>query len=93
MNEVEEKLREDILAEIRKGDKIQLRMPALGNKEVEAEIRYIGVLNSLIFKSQYMIVINSFLLKLFFMVKIKNTIILSRFLFFGLGIYIYDERE
>ncbi|MBD1228665.1 HlyD family secretion protein [Xenorhabdus griffiniae] len=35
-------LREDILAHVRKGDKIKLRVPALGNKEIEAEIRYIA---------------------------------------------------
>ncbi|PHM62154.1 HlyD family secretion protein [Xenorhabdus ishibashii] len=35
-------LREDILAHVRKGDKIALRVPALGNKEIEAEIRYIA---------------------------------------------------
>ncbi|NBM55317.1 efflux RND transporter periplasmic adaptor subunit [Proteus vulgaris] len=35
-------LREDILADIRKGDRITIMVPALGNKEVEAEIRYIA---------------------------------------------------
>ncbi|MBI6549336.1 HlyD family secretion protein [Xenorhabdus lircayensis] len=35
-------LREDILAKVRKGDKIKLRVPALDNKEIEAEIRYIA---------------------------------------------------
>lgn len=35
-------LREDILADIRKGDRITIIIPALGNKEVEAEIRYIA---------------------------------------------------
>ncbi|WP_311746717.1 HlyD family secretion protein [Proteus penneri] len=35
-------LREDILANIRKGDRITITVPALGNKEVEAEIRYIA---------------------------------------------------
>ncbi|MCC8422555.1 HlyD family secretion protein [Photorhabdus thracensis] len=35
-------LREDILAKVRKGDKIKLRVPALGDKEIEAEIRYIA---------------------------------------------------
>ncbi|MEQ1976604.1 efflux RND transporter periplasmic adaptor subunit [Xenorhabdus sp. SGI240] len=35
-------LREDILAGVRKGDKIKLSVPALGNKEIEAEIRYIA---------------------------------------------------
>ncbi|MBD2779030.1 HlyD family secretion protein [Xenorhabdus szentirmaii] len=34
-------LREDILAKVRKGDKITLRIPAL-DKDVEAEIRYIA---------------------------------------------------
>ncbi|MDX7998600.1 biotin/lipoyl-binding protein [Xenorhabdus sp. Reich] len=34
-------LREDILAKVRKGDKIKLRVPAL-DKEIEAEIRYIA---------------------------------------------------
>ncbi len=36
-------LREDILAKVRKGDKIQLHVPALGHhKPIEAEIRYIA---------------------------------------------------
>lgn len=35
-------LREDILTDIRKGDRITITVPALGNKEVEAEIRYIA---------------------------------------------------
>ncbi|AOM41510.1 HlyD family secretion protein [Xenorhabdus hominickii] len=35
-------LREDILAKVHKGDKIKLRVPALDNKEIEAEIRYIA---------------------------------------------------
>lgn len=35
-------LREDILADIRKGDRITIIIPALGNKEIEAEIRYIA---------------------------------------------------
>ncbi|PHM45167.1 multidrug resistance protein MdtN [Xenorhabdus mauleonii] len=35
-------LREDILAKVRKGDKIELSVPALGNKKIEAEIRYIA---------------------------------------------------
>ncbi|MBD2783137.1 efflux RND transporter periplasmic adaptor subunit [Xenorhabdus sp. DI] len=35
-------LRENILANVRKGDKIKLRVPALGNQEIEAEIRYIA---------------------------------------------------
>lgn len=37
-------LREDILAGVRKGDKISLRIPALGNRVVDAEIRYIAPL-------------------------------------------------
>lgn len=35
-------LREDILANIRKGQHVTLMVPALGNKEVEAEVRYIA---------------------------------------------------
>ncbi|MDC9594429.1 HlyD family secretion protein [Xenorhabdus sp. IM139775] len=35
-------LRENILANVRKGDKITLHVPALGNKQIEAEIRYIA---------------------------------------------------
>ncbi|WP_192176744.1 HlyD family secretion protein [Proteus mirabilis] len=35
-------MREDILADIRKGDRITITVPALGNKEVEAEVRYIA---------------------------------------------------
>ncbi|MDX7986824.1 HlyD family efflux transporter periplasmic adaptor subunit [Xenorhabdus sp. 12] len=35
-------LREDILANVHKGDKIELRVPALGNKKIEAEVRYIA---------------------------------------------------
>lgn len=35
-------LREDILADIRKGDRITVIVPALGNKEIEAQIRYIA---------------------------------------------------
>ncbi|MBG5894556.1 MULTISPECIES: HlyD family secretion protein [Providencia] len=35
-------LREDILVDVKKGDKVQLDIPALGNKVVEAEIRYIA---------------------------------------------------
>lgn len=35
-------LREDILVNVKKGDKIQLDVPALNNKLVEAEIRYIA---------------------------------------------------
>ncbi|WP_062814575.1 HlyD family secretion protein [Proteus mirabilis] len=35
-------LREDILADIRKGDRITITVPALGDKEVEAEVRYIA---------------------------------------------------
>lgn len=37
-------LREDILAHVRKGDKVQLRVPALQNKIIEAEVRYIAPL-------------------------------------------------
>jgi len=37
-------LREDILAGIRKGDKISLRVPGIGDKHVEAEVRYIAPL-------------------------------------------------
>ncbi|ELZ5939719.1 HlyD family secretion protein [Providencia vermicola] len=35
-------LREDILVDIKKGDKIQLDVPALGDKKIEAEVRYIA---------------------------------------------------
>lgn len=35
-------LREDILANVKKGDKITLTVPALNNQEIEAEIRYIA---------------------------------------------------
>ncbi|OCG27880.1 secretion protein HlyD [Gilliamella sp. wkB108] len=35
-------LREDIMPNIRKGDRVILEVPALGHKEVEAEIRYIA---------------------------------------------------
>ncbi|MGE4799623.1 HlyD family secretion protein [Yersinia hibernica] len=35
-------LREDILANVRKGDKITLRIPALKDQEVVAEVRYIA---------------------------------------------------
>lgn len=37
-------LREDILAGIRKGDKISLLVPGIGDKHVEAEVRYIAPL-------------------------------------------------
>lgn len=37
-------MREDIMAGIRKGDKVSLRVPALGDKQVEAQIRYIAPL-------------------------------------------------
>ncbi|MBJ3815796.1 HlyD family efflux transporter periplasmic adaptor subunit [Shimwellia pseudoproteus] len=37
-------LREDILAHVRKGDKIRLRIPALNNQEIDAEVRYIAPL-------------------------------------------------
>lgn len=35
-------LREDILVDIKKGDKVQLDVPALGDRKVEAVIRYIA---------------------------------------------------
>ncbi|MEQ4620734.1 efflux RND transporter periplasmic adaptor subunit [Providencia vermicola] len=35
-------LREDILVDIKKGDKIQLDVPALGDKKIEAVVRYIA---------------------------------------------------
>lgn len=35
-------LRENIMPNIHKGDRIKLEVPALGNKEIEAEIRYIA---------------------------------------------------
>ena len=35
-------LREDILAKVRKGDKITLQVPALNNQQIEAEVRYIA---------------------------------------------------
>ncbi|HHR5827138.1 TPA: HlyD family secretion protein [Providencia alcalifaciens] len=35
-------LREDILVGVKKGDKIELTVPALGDKTVEAEVRYIA---------------------------------------------------
>lgn len=37
-------LREDILANVRKGDKITLRVPALKDQEIMAEVRYIAPL-------------------------------------------------
>ena len=37
-------LREDILAGVRKGDKVQMRVPALNNQMIEAEVRYIAPL-------------------------------------------------
>lgn len=37
-------LREDILAHVRKGDKIRIRVPALNNRVIEAEVRYIAPL-------------------------------------------------
>lgn len=37
-------LREDILAHIRKGDKIRLRVPALNDQMIEAEVHYIAPL-------------------------------------------------
>ncbi|EMI5489993.1 efflux RND transporter periplasmic adaptor subunit [Providencia stuartii] len=35
-------LREDILVDVKKGDKVQLDVPALGDKKIEAEVRYIA---------------------------------------------------
>lgn len=35
-------LREDILANVRKGDKVKLRVPALQNKMIETEVHYIA---------------------------------------------------
>ncbi|KMW71515.1 secretion protein HlyD [Photorhabdus luminescens subsp. luminescens] len=37
-------LREDILAKVRKGEKVKLRIPALGDKEIETEVRYISAM-------------------------------------------------
>ncbi|HEI8867818.1 TPA: efflux RND transporter periplasmic adaptor subunit [Serratia odorifera] len=37
-------LREDILAHVRKGDKVSLRVPALQDKTIKAEVRYIAPL-------------------------------------------------
>ncbi|MEJ4046101.1 HlyD family secretion protein [Erwinia sp. SLM-02] len=37
-------LREDILAHVRKGDKVTLRVPALNNQMIDAEVRYIAPL-------------------------------------------------
>ncbi|WP_435607464.1 HlyD family secretion protein [Pseudomonas knackmussii] len=37
-------LREDILAKVRKGDKVRLRIPALGDAEIDTEVRYIAPL-------------------------------------------------
>ncbi|NUU68512.1 efflux RND transporter periplasmic adaptor subunit [Enterobacteriaceae bacterium BIT-l23] len=37
-------LREDILAHVRKGDKVKLRIPALNNQIIEAEVHYIAPL-------------------------------------------------
>ncbi|MGP2764210.1 HlyD family secretion protein [Serratia marcescens] len=37
-------LREDILAHVRKGDKVKLRVPALKDKMIETEVRYIAPL-------------------------------------------------
>ncbi|WP_392566530.1 efflux RND transporter periplasmic adaptor subunit [Utexia brackfieldae] len=37
-------LREDLLANIRKGQHVTLTIPALGHKEVEAEVRYIAAM-------------------------------------------------
>lgn len=35
-------LRENIMPNVHKGDRIKLEVPALGNKEIEAEVRYIA---------------------------------------------------
>lgn len=35
-------LREDILADIRKGDRVTVTVPALGNKDIETQVRYIA---------------------------------------------------
>lgn len=35
-------LREDILVNVKKGDIIKLRVPALGDKEIDAEVRFIA---------------------------------------------------
>jgi len=35
-------LREDILAKVRKGDKVMLKVPALDGQEIEAEVRFIA---------------------------------------------------
>lgn len=35
-------LREDIMAHVRKGDKIMLQVPALNNQQIEAEVRFIA---------------------------------------------------
>ena len=37
-------LREDILADVRKGDKVTVRVPALKEKDITAEVRYIAPL-------------------------------------------------
>lgn len=37
-------LREDILAHVRKGDKVKLRVPALKDKMIDTEVRYIAPL-------------------------------------------------
>ncbi|MCR3781343.1 secretion protein HlyD, partial [Pseudomonas aeruginosa] len=37
-------LREDILAKVRKGDRIVMQVPGLGGAEVETELRYIAPL-------------------------------------------------
>ncbi|MBU9812510.1 efflux RND transporter periplasmic adaptor subunit [Rahnella sp. SL6] len=37
-------LREDILAGVRKGDKVRIRVPALNNQMIEAEVRYLAPL-------------------------------------------------
>lgn len=35
-------LREDILVDVKKGDKVELDVPALGDKKIKAEVRYIA---------------------------------------------------
>ncbi len=44
-------LREDILAHVRKGDKISLRVPALNNQIIEAKVHYIAPLGDFSTKS------------------------------------------
>ncbi|KGD73623.1 MULTISPECIES: HlyD family secretion protein [Tatumella] len=44
-------LREDILADVRKGDTVRLRVPALNNKMIEAKVHYIAPLGDFSTKS------------------------------------------